>query len=157
MYESTELFPLFSNRLLSKNRPEYQEFLEWLNIPIGKDDPLALLSRSGGIRGTDSLVIFPCPEPTPEGKYTLTFFSQGLRYLTREALEVIVNLKSDTRLYLLPDVQNPIDPLAIALRTETPVCLVGYVPRYFVEDFHFLLQRDYKNSVMVFVDRVNHN
>jgi len=157
VYESSELFPLFSNRLLNKNRPEYEEYLEWLNIPAGKDDPLALLGRSGGIRGTDSLVIFPCPEPTSEGKYTLSFFSQGLRYLTREALEVIGNLKSENQLYLLLDVQNTIDPSAVAIRTEKPLCIIGYIPRYFAEDFHFLLQGECNNSVRVYVDQVNQN
>ena len=29
VYESIELFPLFSNRLLSKNRPEYEAYLSW--------------------------------------------------------------------------------------------------------------------------------
>jgi hypothetical protein len=65
-YESTELFPLFANRLLSKKRPEYQDWLRWLNIPAGKDDPLTLLAQTGGVRETDTLAVFPCPEPTAD-------------------------------------------------------------------------------------------
>lgn len=155
VYESRELFPLFTNRILAKNRPEYKEYLKWLNITNENDDPLVLLGRSGGTRGTDSLVIFPCPERTPDGKYSLPFFSQGLRYLTKEALEVIGNLENGTQLLLLIDVQNPHDPFALALRTEKPVCIVGYVPRFFAEDFGKLLKSNVKDSVKVFVDRVN--
>jgi len=154
VYESKELFPLFTNRLLSKNRPEYKEFLEWLNIPKGKDDPLVILARSGGKRGTDSLRIFPCPKPTLDGKYLLQFFSQGLRYLGKGDVEVIANLNSGAQLFLMLDVQNPQDSLAIALRTENPPVFVGYVPRYFVADFQFLLNTK-KDSVKVVVERVN--
>lgn len=50
-YESHELFPLFANRVLSKTRPEYHDFLHWLNLQEHEDDPLALLARSsGGVR-----------------------------------------------------------------------------------------------------------
>ncbi len=154
VYESKELFPLFSNRLLPKNRPEYIEYLQWLNIPIDKDDPLALLARSGGLRGTDSLMIFPCPEPTPEGKYQLHFFSQGLRYLPDNVLELATDLAPGMQLYLMLDVQNKFDSLAVALRTEKPPVFLGYVPRYFTEDFHRLL-KDQINTVQVIVERVN--
>ena len=33
VYESAVLFPLFANRLLSKTRPEYRDFLAWLDVP----------------------------------------------------------------------------------------------------------------------------
>ena len=155
VYESKELFPLFTNRLLSKNRPEYKDFLGWLNIENGKDDPLAVLARSGGKRGTDSLRIFPCPTPTPDGKYQLYFFSQGMRYLRKEILNVLAEIESGTQLYLMLDIQNPFDSLAVALRTQKPQVLLGYVPRYFVEDFHHLLKVKNGESVKVVIDRVN--
>lgn len=31
-YVSTELFPLFANRVLSRTRPEYQDYLRWLGL-----------------------------------------------------------------------------------------------------------------------------
>src|SRR3954463_2868057 len=49
-YESDNLFPLFANRLLPKSRPEYSDYLRWLDVD--EDDPLsplAILSRSGGL------------------------------------------------------------------------------------------------------------
>lgn len=155
VYISRELFPFFSNRLLSKNRPEYKEYLEWLNIPVGKDDPLALLARTGGIRGTDSILIFPCPEPSPDGKYRVHFFSQGLRYLPENTLASVENLQPGAQLFLLLDVQNEVDELAIMLRTEKPPIFVGYVPRYFADDFRQLLFSSRRKSVKVLVEQVN--
>src|SRR6266852_6687237 len=52
VYESAELFPLFANRLLSKERAEYKNFLHWLDVRETEDDPLALLARTGGTRET---------------------------------------------------------------------------------------------------------
>jgi hypothetical protein len=154
-YVSRELFPFFSNRILSKSRPEYKEYLEWLDVPIGKDDPLALLALTGGIRGTDSIMIFPCPEPTSDGKYVVHFFSQGLRYLKDQALEIVGSLQPGTQLFLMLDVQNEFDEMAIALRTDKPPVFVGYAPRYFASDFRQLLSSSIRKSVKVLVERVN--
>src|SRR6266540_654738 len=46
VYESPDLFPLFANRLLAKGRPEYRDFLHWLDLRDNEDDPLALLART---------------------------------------------------------------------------------------------------------------
>lgn len=153
-YESSELFPLFYNRLLSKNRPEYNDYLNWLNISPDQDDQLSQLALTGGIRGTDSLVVFPCPEPQSDGKYHVKFFCHGVRYLAEEAQNLVDQLKPGARLYLMLDVQNEQDSYAIALRTE-PAMIVGYVPRYFTDDFHFLLSSKQKGSVKAVVNMVN--
>lgn len=156
VYESKELFPLFSNRLIAKNRPEYRDYLGWLNI-TDNDDPFVELARTGGMRGTDSLAIFPCPEESEE-KYHIHFFSHGLRHLhpaTQPSVLALVNqLPPGTKLYLMLDVQNSIDPLAIAIRTEPPV-IVGYVPSYFTEDIKYLLTHVKSDEVGVQVERVN--
>jgi hypothetical protein len=154
IYESQELFPLFANRLLSKSRPEYKDFLFWLNVRGTEEDPLALLARTGGIRETDSLVVFPCPEKTKENTYHLHFFSQGIRYLPDEAIRRINALTSGNLLYLMPDPQNPNDAFAIALRTEDPPAIVGYVPRYLNRDFHVFLKES-PRDISVVVEKVN--
>ena len=154
IYESSELFPLFANRLLPKSRPEYHEYLEWLNIPSGKDEPLALLSRTGGIRGTDSLMVFGCPEPV-DGKYLVHFFCHGISHLSQEALQIIEKLEVGTRLYLMLDVQNSFDRMAVALRTEQPKVIVGYVPRYFSGDFSKLVKGATQETVTVLVEGIN--
>lgn len=154
-YESTELFPLFANRLLSKTRPEYKDFLHWLNLQGNEDDPIALLARSAGIRGTDSLTVFPCPERDSDGKYHAHFFSHGIRHLPDAAIGVVGKLRPGTRLYLMPDPQNPHDSHALALRTNDPVTIVGYCPRYLSEDFLRVLQVNGLDEAQVTVEKVN--
>jgi len=156
VYESQELFPLFANRLLQKERHEYRDFLHWLDVRESEDDPLALLARTGGARETDSLMMFPCPERTPLDMYQTKFFAQGLRYLPDYAVRAASDLPPQARLFLMPDPQNDRDRLAIGLRTDDPKALVGYCPRYLTDVFRFLL-RTSPNDVKVVAERVNPN
>jgi hypothetical protein len=100
-YESNELFPLFANRLLSKTRPEYKASLNWLNIRNSEDDPLTLLGRSDGLRGTDSLMVFPLPEKSSDGTNHAHFFSHGLRYLPDYVVQAVEGLRPGSRLFLM--------------------------------------------------------
>ena len=152
-YESRELFPLFANRLLTKQRPEYKDFLDWLNVQDNEDDPLALLARTGGTRQTDTLMVFPCPSKS-DGMYRTKFFAQGLRYLSACSISAVNQISAGARLFLMPDPQNEHDRLAIALRTTDPKTLVGYCPSYLTEDFRRLL-RARTHAVVVTAERVN--
>lgn len=156
-YESEELFPLFANRLMSKTRPEYKNFLHWLNVRKNEDDPLALLARSGGKRETDSLEVFAFPEENINGTYHVHFFSHGIRYLPKHAIQFINSLKPKDKLFLMHDLQNPYDKTAVALRSEEKLIIVGYCPRYFTNDFLVLLNNGDTTSVKVEVERVNQN
>ena len=153
-YESDALFPLFANRLLSKTRPEYHHFLDWVNVRHDEIDPLVLLARTGGMRATDSLAVFPCPERSEDGTYHMHFFSHGIRYLPSPAIEIIDTLSPGDRLFLMPDPQNAFDKYALALRTASPVMLAGYCPRYFNRDFLTLLEAD-SVGTQVIVERVS--
>ena len=153
-YFSKELFPLFSNRLLSKKRPEYNDFLRWADLENGDVDPLVVLARTEGIRGTDSLTVFACPEPDAQGVYKFEFFSHGLGYLPDESVKRINTLTIGERLFVMLDPQNPHDRFAIALRTNDPKTIVGYCPRYVSHDFLEVLGNNL-DSVRVSVARVN--
>lgn len=154
VYESTELFPLFSNRLLSKSRPEYKDFLHWLNVRETEDDPLALLALTEGKRETDSLEIFPCPEQTSEGKYLMRFFGHGIGYLPQHAIQMVNELHTNDQLLLMSDPQNPHDRYAIAMR-NAQTTIVGYCPRYLTDDFNYLLQVCDPKDIKIRVERVN--
>jgi hypothetical protein len=155
VYESSELFPLFANRLLSKTRPEYQDFLTWLDVPAHADEPLVLLALTEGMRATDTLMIFPRPEKSSDGHYSVRFFSHGLRYALPTVVQFIdERLRPPVRLFLMLDSQNPHDPSAVALRTADPALLVGYCPRFLTADVHQLLQT-VPATVHVQVERVN--
>ncbi|MBE9053171.1 DNA-binding protein [Nostocales cyanobacterium LEGE 11386] len=153
VYTSTHLFSVFSNRLMSPSRPDYAKFLEWLNISDYKHDPLAILARSGGKRETDSLTVFPCPEPDAAGQYQLHFFAHGLRYLPESAIERINHLELGEKLWLAHEFQNPYDSQALTLHTENHY-IVGYCPRYLQSEVFELLCQD-PSSVDLRVERVN--
>lgn len=154
-YESKELFPLFANRLLSRSRPEYRDFLHWLNIRADEDDPVALLARTGGLRETDSLEVFPCPQPTNNNQYHIHFFVHGIRHLPEQAIERVHALRERDRLLLMRDLQNPYDSLALAVRTGGLPNFLGYCPRYLTEDVLTLLNKCGLQAVQVSVERVN--
>jgi len=153
VYISRELFPLFSNRVMRRSRPDYKNYIEWLNIPLHQDDPIAILSRSGGQKATDNLEIFPCPESGENGLYHIHFFAHGLRYLPACAIERINELEPDELLYLAHEFQNPYDPRALLLCTRDRHIL-GYCPRYIVDDV-FKLKKENPQLVKIHVQRVN--
>lgn len=153
VYKSTKLFPVFSNRLIPRSRPDYSKFIQWLNIPQHEDDPIAMLSRSGGRRQTDTLTVFPYPEPDEEGRYHIHFFSHGLRHLPQCAIDRINHFEPGEKLWLAHEFQNPYDSQALTLNTEDHY-IVGYCPRY-LRSCAFGLLRWNSGFVDVRVERVN--
>jgi hypothetical protein len=152
-YTSSELFPLFSNRLMRQSRPDYQDYIQWLNIPQNEDNPIAVLARSGGQKATDNFEVFPCPERNENGTYHLHFFVRGLRYMPENSIEKVKHLQPGERLYLMQDCQNSYDKDALLLRTEERHNL-GYCPRYLAADVVKILQQN-PESVDVFVVKIN--
>lgn len=156
-YVSDTLFPLFANRLLPKSRPEYGDYLRWLGLDETSHNELEVLARSGGVRATDTLQIFPCPEFTKERLYEVYFFSHGLRHLIPQNQNRVADLRSGERLFLMQDLQNEHDAMALLLRTGDPISIVGYCPRYYSADFSRLLGAVNKERVRVTVEKVNHD
>jgi hypothetical protein len=154
-YKSDELFPIFANRILAKNRPEYSEYLQWLGMSESKYDELEELGRTGGLRATDSLELFPCPEPTAAKQYEVYFFCRGLRHLHTENQERARHLKIGERLYLMQDLQNDQDSMALLMRTCDPITLVGYAPRYYAAEFTQLIKSTDTEQVRITVEQVN--
>lgn len=153
VYTSNKLFPLFSNRLMPQTRLGYKHFIQSLNIPLHEDDPIAILSRSGGRKATDSLEVFPSPKPDENDLYHIHFFAHGLRHLPKCSIERIYNLKAGERLLLSNEFQNPYDPNALTLNTEDHLIL-GYCPRYLAHDFLQLALQNPK-LLHVHVERIN--
>lgn len=158
VYESESLFPLFSNRLLGRSRPEYDAFLRWGGFPSGADpDPIAILAVTEGVRQTDSLEVFPCPAPDGDGRLNHVFFLHGIRWLSAEGRARVDELHSGDRLELSCEPGNPHDRDAVAVLTaETPDGVkIGYVPRYLARDASTLLARIGSEDVHIQVDRIN--
>jgi len=153
-FESEELWPLFKNRLLPKSRPEYYEYLNWLDLEKDKVSPFEELARTEGIRATDCLQLFPVPKKK-YNKYEVTFFSHGISHLPPGYIERVNHLNQGNKLYLMKDIQNKSDSLALVLRTDDPPEIVGYCPKFFVKDFGKLIDMNGANKVIVSVVKVN--
>lgn len=156
VYESDELFPLFSNRLLARTRPEYEAFLTWGGFdPNTPPDPIAILGVTEGRRQTDSIEVFPCPVPDAQSCYLNKFFLHGVSWNPPYAVERIGRLNPNEPLLVMLDICNAHDPMAVAVRTVEERTLIGYVPRYLAGDVWQLLQGCNPGSVNLVVERVN--
>lgn len=153
-YESTSLFPLFANRLLPKSRPEYSDYMAWMGLPTDSDD-MSILGRSLGIRATDSIQVIPSPVRTGDNRFELFFFAHGLRHLPPSTLERLETLKAGDSLYAMLDVMNPHDEYAVALRTDDPAGMAGYVPRFLARDLRVVIQADRERRGRLRVERFN--
>lgn len=158
LYESEALFPLLANRVLARSRPEYEAYLTWGGFdPNNPPEPLALLAVTEGRRQTDSIEVFPCPQPDADGCYLNRFFLHGVRWMPSAAHERIARLQPGEKLGLMLDMLNPHDPHAVAVRTCDPIgrFMIGYVPRYLAYDVWSLCAQCQPDSVDLQVERVN--
>ena len=154
VYESDELFPLFSNRLLARSRPEYEAYLAWSGFDVAQPpDPIAILAVTEGRRATDSLELFPCPTPDVDGCYLNKFFLHGIRWCGAVAEARVMTLHSGELLHIELEDENESDANAVALYTTTDFMKIGYVPRYLARDERHLV--DECAFIEVAVERVN--
>lgn len=142
--------PILKNRILPRSRPEFSMLASWLGRPADSIDIFDELAVTGGRRGTDSIEVFPCPSVNFDGAYEAVFFTHGIRYVSQLRGDICPG----ERVYPALDVQNPQDPFAILLRSDDPIGLIGYVPRYFSRDFRYLIE-NFPNSVSFEVLKVN--
>jgi len=157
VYKSDKLFPLFANRILPKSRPEYLDYMRWLGLNAENHDVMEELSRSAGLRATDSLEMFPYPEPVGENNYEIHFFSRGLSHMYKDNQDRARTLCQGESLYLMGDLQNPHDKMALLMRTNDPVSLIGYLPRYYSAEVCQLIKSNGVENVKVEVEQVNVN
>ena len=127
-YESSELFPLFGNRVMSPRRPDYSAHMSLHGLPETAE-PIEALYTSGGYRVTDNFQVFPRIERSQGGYFRCRFFVDPL--LFTESFE--------TRWI---DSLNEGDDLLVAVNSATSVVhikteygnVIGSPPRYVVED-----------------------
>jgi len=155
IYHSDDLFPLFANRILSRSRPEYDEYVRWIGADVAPNDEMLILARTGGARATDSLMIYAKPEPNERCEFDLFFLCHGIGHLPTAAIDRINLLKEGEVLYPMLDVLNPFDVDAVSLRTGDPAWFVGYVPRFFAKDIRTCIQRTDPSTVRLHVARIN--
>jgi len=133
-YVSSELFPLFKNRVMRQDREDFPAFVERLGFMPGQVDPFEILSVSGGERQTDTLEVFPKIEKRADGSFMCRFFVHGWRHVNEGARERIVALQPGEPLQVALEMNNPATGPAIQLQTVEDYYMLGWAPRYLVRD-----------------------
>lgn len=136
-YVFDRLIPLFTNRIPPRSRGDFAKIAAWLNIQDTNDE-FELLSKFGLIPGTDSILLYPEPQIN-NGIYSLEFFVHGIRHMHSDVLTWCDKLEAESQLLPVLDVQNPVDPCAVALRSTKDTILVGYVPTFYAPDIKTIL------------------
>jgi len=132
-YESSELFPLFKNRVLSAGRADFSEYLQHLGLTPANSDPIEILSVDGGYRATDSLEVFPKIERHPDGGFRCRFFLHGWRHVNPAAQARLDGVQPGEKLVASIEINNPATDIAVQVQT-TDYHVVGWTPRYLVTD-----------------------
>lgn len=132
-YESSELFPLFQNRVINRARPDFADYLSYLDLREGAD-PIEILSTSGGSRVTDTYEVFPKLEKDENGSFVCRFFLHGWRHVNESAQKRIECLEAGDQLYVTLELTNPKTGLAVQIQTADDYYMIGWAPRYLVED-----------------------
>jgi hypothetical protein len=131
-YESSELFPLFQNRVISAERKDFTDYLRMLDLPRTAE-PAEILEVGGGYRATDNFEVFPKLERRPDGSFRCRFFLHGMRHVTAAAMARLDALQPDEQLYVTLELTNPATTLAVQLQTSD-YHMIGWAPRYLVDD-----------------------
>jgi hypothetical protein len=157
-YVSIDLFPFFQNRILLPSREEYEAFVTSLGLSPSDAKPIDILARSGGRRATDSIEMFAPADiiETDDPDFNIAkyyFLLHGLSHM-RDCAQVLAadTVKADNSLFVMHDIQNPVDSKALLLRT-IDYCSIGFVPRYLLDDIWSLL--DKQTDLRFYVYKVN--
>lgn len=156
VYRSRALFPFFAKRLPRTGRKGYDDHLAALGLTRSDATPVELLTRSWGIRQTDTIQIVPEPVRDKEGVEILPFLASGCRHIDEEhpdrLARQIAALRRGQELSLRDEPENSWNPRAVLLDAEhgRPV---GWVPDYLLDYLH--KRRQEAEAVRVSVEQAN--
>lgn len=153
VYKAPRLFPLFAERVMSPERPDYGRFLDALDLDQ-EVTPWELLARSQGRREGDSVLVFPEPTVDAEGNSSTLFLVHGIRHALRAGPGVeaaLMRLQPGDPLRLVDQPDNPHNSRAI-LVSESDGIALGWVPDLLLDYVHHLRS---SGDVTVAVRHVN--
>lgn len=154
IYKSSELFPLFRNRILGENREDFKEYMQQLGLDPAKANPLEILALTGGERQTDNLEVFPKIIRHKHGDFSCRFFLHGWRHVNAAAQERLLKLAGGENLRVAIELNNPVTALAVQLETPEDYHMIGWAPRYLVKDL-FQAICESPNDIRATVVKVN--
>jgi hypothetical protein len=128
-YTATRLFPFFSQRVLQRDRPDYAEYVQLLNLPMNAT-VWDLIARSGGTRKGDPYEILAEPAVNSAGQTSSIFFVRGLRFAprgTEATVDRLADLRPDEALTLVEEPTNVVNPDA-RLVCDARGFPLGWVP-----------------------------
>lgn len=130
VYESDNMFPVFSSRLPDRKRRDIEKILQ--KYGLTEFDEFELLRKSGARLPIDTYEfidpIFPDNETIERD-----FFVMGIRHHTAcngNDCALLPSLKQGDLLVLEEEPENEYDPMAIRVLTQLGEHL-GYIPRYY--------------------------
>lgn len=130
-YESPDLFPAFSDRLMNSGRPDRAQYLSYLDLDVRTWNEVAELALSGGRAHSDWFEVFPEVVPNAEGYFTSRFMLQGLDKASPDAIRRADMLKAGDPLELQLEASNPDTTGVIGVKTRDH-CALGRLPNYLV-------------------------
>ncbi|MCG0998225.1 hypothetical protein [Acetobacter persici] len=153
-YESSELFPLFKNRVLSRGRPDFPEYLRQLDLNSSATAP-EILAAGGGDRATDTLEVFPKLNKNENGHFCCKFFLHGWRYVNESAQKKLSSLQEGEELRLSLELTNPVTRIALQIHTPD-YYMIGWTPRYLVDDILGSLKKSAVDEYKLKILRINY-
>ncbi len=132
-YKSSELFPVFRNRVMTAGRPDFKVYLEQLGLDPSHNDPIEILAVSGGRRVTDEFQVFPKLQRGKDGAFSCRFFVHGSSHVSEQAQDRLASLKAGERLNIALELTNPETGFAVQVQTAD-YFMIGWAPRYLVND-----------------------
>ena len=151
-YRSAVLFPLFRNRVMPSERPDFADYLQLLDLPA-RADPIEILAMDGGYHVTDAFEVFPQLEKGADGSFRCRFFLHGWRYVNRTAQKRLDRVVVDDRLHVTLELSNPVARVAVQLQT-LDYHVIGWAPRYLVKDL-MMAMAESPGTCVAHVVRVN--
>lgn len=151
-YESSALFPLFAQRVMSPRRPDYRSYLAALDLESSVT-PWEVMARSEGRREGDSVLLFPEPLVSC-GESVAKVLVHGVRHLIEvdsRVEESLRRLRVGDELSLVADVANTVNPKAILVADSQDIHL-GYIPDLLLGYLDELRRNGY---VQIEVSRIN--
>ncbi len=136
VYESARMWPFFDLRVMDRKRPDYPQYVRWLGLTV-EASRLDILSRSGGERKGDSVLLAESPSVADSGETEAIFLVRGVSYAVRQhgTEAVAESLQAGDRLNLMDDSTNVANPRALLL-AATDGAPVGWVPDLLVDYAH---------------------
>lgn len=149
-YESSELFPLFQNRIIDSHRRGFVAYVHSLDMNAASVDPLDILAVTGGERQTDSFEVFPKIEKDKNNGFVCRFFLHGLRHGSPESQSRALALMVGEKLGVSQEFNRASQSQALKLITLDDHVSLGWAPRYLVSDLlHAVGDTNHVSAVVI--------